>query len=59
MDQLSEKIQDKTDKKENKEKDEILKNPDIKQDEKEKESEQEKTPIPSKVSYKIKIYLNN
>ena len=54
MDQLSEKIQDKTDKKENKEKDEILKKPDIKIDEKEKESEQEKTPIPSKVSYKIK-----
>ena len=54
MDQLSKKIQEKTDKKENQEKDENLNESEIKQDEKEKDSKLEKTPVPSKVSYKIK-----
>ena len=54
MDQLSKKIQEKTDKKENQEKDENLNESNFKQDEKEKDSKHEKTPVPSKVSYKIK-----
>ena len=51
MDQLSEKIQDKIEKNENKEEEDI-KESEINQIEKEKEPKQGKTPIPSKVRYK-------
>ena len=50
MDQLSEKIQDKIEKKENNQKEETFKEQETEHNKKEKEHKQEKNPLPSKVN---------
>ena len=55
MDQLSEKFQGKIEKKENKEKNEIINESEINNNEKEKYFKQEKT-LPSKVSNNIQLF---
>ena len=55
MDQLSEKFQGKIEKKENKEKNEIINESEINPNEKEKYFKQEKT-LPSKVSNNIQLF---
>ena len=55
MDQLSEKFQGKIEKKENKEKNEIINESEVNPNEKEKYFKQEKT-LPSKVSNNIQLF---